>query len=107
MQSSLLPTRPRKGAAMCAVSLLSSRTALWPGVRHRGPWDSRFGRLEERMHGLIGNIAATALDVAYGMDSAFDAWFQRHEALGTALMMALMVAVVWTMAVFAGWMGGQ
>ena len=34
----MLPRCPRKGAAMCAVSLLSSRTALWPGVRHGGPW---------------------------------------------------------------------
>lgn len=59
------------------------------------------------MHGLIGDIAATALDMAYGIDSAFDAWFQDHETLGTALMMALMVGIVWAVAAFAGWMGGQ
>lgn len=59
------------------------------------------------MHGLIGDIAATALDMAYGIDSAFDEWFQRHEALGTALMMALMAAAVWIVAAFAEWMGWQ
>lgn len=59
------------------------------------------------MHGPIGDIAATAIDVACDIDSAFDAWFQDHEALGTALMMAIMVAVVWAVAAFAGWMGGQ
>lgn len=59
------------------------------------------------MHGLIGDIAATALDVACGIDSDFDEWFQRHEALGTALMMALMVGIVWGVAASAGWMGGQ
>ena len=53
------------------------------------------------MHGLIGDIAATALDVAYGIDSAFDAWFQDHEALGTALLMALVGLGMYAIAFFA------
>ena len=33
-------------------------------------------------------VGALTLDAAYCIDGAFDRWFQDHEALGTALLMA-------------------
>ena len=49
----------------------------------------------EHIKWMFYDIGATALDMAYGIDSLFDSWFQDHEALGTALLMAVMGFGMW------------
>lgn len=53
------------------------------------------------MRDFFYGIGALTLDVAYGIDAAFDSWFQRHEALGTALLMAAMGFGMYAIAFFA------
>ena len=55
----------------------------------------------ERIKWALYDLGALTLDMAYGIDSAFDAWFQRHEALGTALLMALAVLGMYAIVFFA------
>ena len=53
------------------------------------------------MRDFFYDLGALTLDVAYGIDGAFDAWFQDHEALGTALLMAVMGFGMYAIAFFA------
>lgn len=55
----------------------------------------------ERIKWALYDLGALTLDMAYGIDSAFDKWFQRHEALGTALLMALVGLGMYAIAFFA------
>lgn len=55
----------------------------------------------ERIKWALYDLGALTLDMAYGIDAAFDAWFQRHEALGTALLMALVAIGMYAIAFFA------
>lgn len=55
----------------------------------------------ERIKWALYDLGALTLDMAYGIDSAFDRWFQDHEALGTALLMALMGLGMYAIAFFA------
>lgn len=51
----------------------------------------------ERIKWALYDLGALTLDMAYGIDS----WFQRHEALGTALLMALVGIGMYAIAFFA------
>lgn len=55
----------------------------------------------ERIKWALYDLGALTLDMAYGIDAAFDEWFQRHEALGTALLMAVMAFGMYAIAFFA------
>lgn len=55
----------------------------------------------ERIKWALYDLGALTLDMAYGIDSAFDRWFQDHEALGTALLMALVGLGMYAIAFFA------
>lgn len=55
----------------------------------------------ERIKWALYDLGTVALDMAHGIDSAFDEWFQRHEALGTALLMAVMAFGMYAIAFFA------
>jgi len=55
----------------------------------------------ERIKWALYDLGALTLDMAYGIDVAFDSWSQRHEALGTALLMALVGLGMYAIAFFA------
>lgn len=55
----------------------------------------------ERIKWALYDLGALTLDMAYGIDAAFDSWFQRHEALGAALLMALVGIGMYAIAFFA------
>lgn len=55
----------------------------------------------ERIKWALYDLGALTLDMAYGIDVAFDEWFRRHEAIGTALLMALVAIGMYAIAFFA------
>lgn len=53
------------------------------------------------MRYFLQDLGADVLDIVYAIDEAFDVQFQKHEVLGTAALMALMVLAIWVCCFFA------